>query len=197
MLGASFARLQEDLETARTHDPASRGGIEDALSYPGLHAIWVHRLTHRMWSKPGLQAGARLLSQLARTATGVEIHPGATIGRRFFIDHGMGVVIGETTEIGDDVMIYNGVNLGGRSLARVKRHPTIGDNVMIGAGAKILGPITVGAGSAVGANAVVVKDAPADSIITGIPATWRHRNSRLETQPAVDPAVYVDPAMYI
>lgn len=197
MLRASFARLQEDLETARTHDPASRGGIEDVLSYPGLHAIWVHRLTHRMWSKLSLRAGARMLSQLARAATGVEIHPGATIGRRFFIDHGMGVVIGETTEIGDDVMMYNGVNLGGRSLARVKRHPTIGDNVMIGAGAKILGPITVGAGSAVGANAVVVNDAPADSIITGIPATWRHRNSRQETQPAVDPAVYVDPTMYI
>ncbi len=197
LLGVSFARLQEDLETARAHDPASRGRLEDALSYPGLHAIWVHRLTHRMWSKPGLRSAARLLSQLTRTATGVEIHPGATIGRRFFIDHGMGVVIGETTEIGDDVMMYNGVNLGGRSLARIKRHPTIGNNVMVGAGAKILGPITVGAGSAVGANAVVVKDAPADSIITGIPATWRHRDSRRETQPAVDPAVYVDPAMYI
>lgn len=122
--------------------------------------------------------------------TGIEIHPGATIGRRFFIDHGMGVVIGETSEIGDDVMIYHGVTLGGRSLAKVKRHPTIGDRVTIGAGAKVLGPITIGADSAIGANAVVVKNAPPESIITGIPATWRHRDARSETKPAVDPAEY-------
>ncbi|TYC99486.1 serine O-acetyltransferase [Arthrobacter echini] len=190
-------RLREDLATARTHDPASRGPVETTAVYSGLHAIWVHRLTHRMWRSESLRFPARALSQLARTLTGVEIHPAATIGRRFFIDHGMGIVIGSTAEIGDDVMLYQGVTLGGRSLERVKRHPTIGDRVTIGAGAKVLGPITIGAGSAVGANAVVVKDTPPDSIVTGIPATFRHRDSRRETQPAVDPAEYVDPAIYI
>lgn len=190
-------RLREDLATARTHDPASRGPVETTTVYSGLHAIWVHRLTHRMWRNENLRFPARALSQLARTLTGVEIHPAATIGRRFFIDHGMGIVIGSTAEIGDDVMLYQGVTLGGRSLERVKRHPTIGDRVTIGAGAKVLGPITIGAGSAVGANAVVVKDTPPDSIVTGIPATFRHRDSRRETQPAVDPAEYVDPAIYI
>lgn len=190
-------RLREDLETARTHDPAARGPLETTVVYSGLHAIWVHRLTHRMWRTEGLRFPARALSQLARVLTGVEIHPAATVGRRFFIDHGMGVVIGSTSEIGDDVMLYQGVTLGGRSLEKVKRHPTIGDRVTVGAGAKILGPITIGAGSAVGANAVVVKDTPPDSIVTGIPATFRHRDSRRETQPAVDPAEYVDPAIYI
>ncbi|MPY09257.1 serine O-acetyltransferase EpsC [Arthrobacter bussei] len=190
-------RLREDLETARTHDPAARGDVENTIVYSGLHAIWVHRLTHRMWRTEGLRFPARVLSQLARVLTGVEIHPAATIGRRFFIDHGMGIVIGGTAEIGDDVMLYQGVTLGGRSLEKVKRHPTIGDRVTIGAGAKVLGPITIGAGSAVGANAVVVKDTPPDSIVTGIPATFRHRDSRRETQPAVDPAEYVDPAIYI
>jgi serine O-acetyltransferase len=150
-----------------------------------------------MWRRPGLRLPARVLAQLARAATGIEIHPAAVIGRRFFIDHGMGVVIGGTAEIGDDVMMYQGVTLGGRSLAKVKRHPTIGDGVTIGAGAKVLGPITIGARSAVGANAVVVKSTPPDSIITGIPATYRHRDSRRETLPAVDPAEYVDPAIYI
>lgn len=192
-----LGRLREDLETAREHDPAARGSIENSLVYSGLHAIWMHRLTHRMWTKPALRFPARVLSQLARCATGIEIHPGATIGRRFFIDHGMGVVIGGTAEIGDDVMMYQGVTLGGRSLEKVKRHPTIGDRVTIGAGAKVLGPITIGADSAVGANAVVVKDAPPDSIITGIPATFRHRDSARETLPAVDPAEYIDPAIYI
>lgn len=190
-------RLREDLETARTHDPASGGDLENTVVYSGLHAIWVHRLTHRMWRRESLRFPARALAQLTRMLTGVEIHPAATIGRRFFIDHGMGIVIGSTAEIGDDVMLYQGVTLGGRSLEKVKRHPTIGDRVTIGAGAKVLGPITIGAGSAVGANAVVVKDTPPDSIVTGIPATFRHRDSRRETQPAVDPAEYVDPAIYI
>jgi serine O-acetyltransferase len=190
-------RLREDLDNARMHDPAARGSLETTVVYSGLHAIWVHRLAHRMWQDERLRFPARALSQLARMATGVEIHPAATIGRRFFIDHGMGIVIGSTAEIGDDVMLYQGVTLGGRSLERVKRHPTIGDRVTIGAGAKVLGPITIGAGSAVGANAVVVKDTPPDSIVTGIPATFRHRDSRRETQPAVDPAEYVDPALYI
>ncbi|MBJ2119987.1 serine O-acetyltransferase [Arthrobacter sp. MSA 4-2] len=192
-----LGRLREDLETARTHDPAARGAVENTLVYSGLHAIWVHRLTHRMWTRPGLRLPARILAQLARAATGIEIHPAAVIGRRFFIDHGMGVVIGGTAEIGDDVMMYQGVTLGGRSLEKVKRHPTIGDGVTIGAGAKILGPITIGARSAVGANAVVVKSTPPESIITGIPATYRHRDARRETLPAVDPAEYVDPAIFI
>ena len=141
-----FARLKEDLDAARSHDPAARGSFENFFAYSGLHAIWFHRLTHRMWQNPSLRFPARLISQLARFLTGIEIHPGATIGRRFFIDHGMGVVIGETAEIGEDVMIYHGVTLGGRSLAKIKRHPTIGDRVVIGAGAKVLGPITIGAG---------------------------------------------------
>ena len=191
-----FSRLREDLVGASAHDPAARGNTENFLAYSGLHAIWIHRLTHKMWQKPELRFGARLISQAGRFLTGIEIHPGATIGRRFFIDHGMGVVIGETAEIGDDVMIYHGVTLGGRSLAKVKRHPTIGDRVVIGAGAKVLGPITIGPDSAIGANAVVVKDAPADSIVTGIPAQNRPRKAD-EHKPAVDPAEYIDPAMWI
>ena len=139
---------------------------------------------------------ARTVSQLGRFLTGVEIHPGATIGRRFFIDHGMGVVIGETAEIGEDVMIYHGVTLGGRSLEKVKRHPTVGDRVVIGAGAKILGPVEIGADSAVGANAVVVKDVPEDSIVTGIPGKVRPRTPEKQ-QPLVDPSSYIDPAMWI
>ncbi|WP_026820777.1 serine O-acetyltransferase EpsC [Arthrobacter castelli] len=192
-----ISRLRDDLASARAHDPASRGDVENLLAYSGLHAIWVHRLTHRMWANPGLQLPARLISQAARWITGIEIHPGAVIGRGFFIDHGMGVVIGETAEIGEDVMLYQGVTLGGRSLARVKRHPTLGDRVVVGAGAKVLGPVEIGADSAVGANAVVVKDAPADSILTGIPAKARPRVSEHEKQPQVDPAEYIDPAMYI
>lgn len=185
-----WRRLKEDLETARSHDPAARSNVEVALNYSGLHAIWAHRLSHMLWQDPNKRLLARTVSQAARWATGVEIHPGATIGRRFFIDHGMGVVIGETAEIGEDVMIYHGVTLGGRSLEPVKRHPTIGDRVTIGAGAKILGPITIGRDSAVGANAVVVKDAPPESIVTGVPAKWRHRDAQRETKPAVDPAEY-------
>jgi serine O-acetyltransferase len=191
-----LSRLAEDLRGASAHDPAARGKTENFLAYSGLHAIWIHRLTHRLWQNPRLRFPARLISQAGRFLTGIEIHPGATIGRRLFIDHGLGVAIGETAEIGDDVMIYHGVTLGGRSLAKVKRHPTIGDRVVIGAGAKVLGPIVIGADSAIGANAVVVKDAPADSIITGIPAKNRPRTAE-EHAPAVDPAEYIDPAMWI
>jgi serine O-acetyltransferase len=191
-----LSRLKEDIANARAHDPAARGDLEVAVVYSGLHAIWAHRLTHRMWQNERLKTPARIISQATRTVTGIEIHPGATIGRRFFIDHGMGVVIGETAEIGDDVMLYHGVTLGGRSLDKVKRHPTLKDGVVVGAGAKILGPVEIGRGSAVGANAVVVKDTPEDSIATGVPATWRPRQPR-EHKPAVDPAEYVDPAMWI
>src|SRR5450631_2880636 len=132
-----------------------------ALASPGLHAIWVHRLTHWMWTKPGGRLAARLISQLARALTGVEIHPGATIGRRFFIDHGMGVVIGETAEIGDDVTLSHGVTLGGTSWQHGKLHPTLGNGVVVRACAKILGPITISDGAKSGSNAVVVKDVPA------------------------------------
>ncbi|GFG69901.1 serine O-acetyltransferase EpsC [Mycolicibacter senuensis] len=191
-----ISALREDLQNARAHDPAARGNVENALAYSGLHAIWSHRVAHRLWARPRLRGVARLLAQLARLLTGVEIHPGATIGRRFFIDHGMGVVIGETTEIGDDVMLYHGVTLGGRSMKRGKRHPTVGDRVTIGAGAKVLGPIRVGDDSAVGANAVITRDVPANSIATGIPAVVRPR-AETQREPGVDPTAYIDPAMYI
>jgi serine O-acetyltransferase len=192
----ALSTLREDLQNARTHDPAARGNLENALVYSGLHAIWSYRLAHRLWANPGSRGLARVLTQFTRFLTGIEIHPGATIGRRFFIDHGMGVVIGETTEIGDDVMVYHGVTLGGRSLQHGKRHPTIGNRVTIGAGAKILGPLRVGDDSAIGANAVVTRDVPAESIATGIPAVIRLRTEK-QREPGVDPNTYIDPAMYI
>ena len=188
--------VREDLNNARQHDPAARSDAENALVYSGLHAIWTHRLAHRMWARPALRGAARILTQVTRFFTGIEIHPGATIGRRFFIDHGMGVVIGETAEIGDDVMVYHGVTLGGRSLKQGKRHPTIGDRVTIGAGAKVLGPLRIGDDSAIGANAVVTRDVPPNSIATGIPAVVRARTDKQREQ-GVDPTTYVDPAMYI
>lgn len=191
-----ISTLREDLRNARTHDPAARSDVENALVYSGLHAIWSHRLAHRMWAVPALRGPARILAQLTRFLTGIEIHPGATIGRRFFIDHGMGVVIGETTEIGDDVMVYHGVTLGGRSMEKGKRHPTIGDRVTIGAGAKILGPVHIGDDSAIGANAVVTHDVAPESIATGIPAVVRPR-AAAQREPLVDPTSYIDPAMYI
>lgn len=191
-----LSTLREDLNNARSHDPAARGDFENAMVYSGLHAIWSYRLAHRLWARPALRGVARVLSQLTRFLTGIEIHPGATIGRRFFIDHGMGVVIGETTEIGDDVMLYHGVTLGGRSLLHGKRHPTLGDRVTVGAGAKILGPLVIGDDCAIGANAVVTHDVPADSIATGIPAVVRTRTDK-QRETLVDPTTYVDPAMYI
>ncbi|MTE23078.1 serine O-acetyltransferase EpsC [Microbacterium sp. ZXX196] len=173
--------LREDLEAARRRDPAARGFVEIALLYPGLHAIWAHRVASALWRR-GLRFPARALSQLVRWLTGIEIHPGATIGRRFFIDHGMGVVVGETAEVGDDVMLYHGVTLGGRSLEKGKRHPTLGDGVVVGAGAKVLGPVVVGARSAVGANAVVTRDAPPDSVLLGVPAKVRARGPHERTR---------------
>ncbi|MCR2764724.1 serine O-acetyltransferase [Microbacterium sp. zg.B48] len=169
-----FARLREDVSAAKLRDPAARNGVELVLLYPGLHAVWGYRVWHALWIRRA-RFLARMGSQLTRWLTGVEIHPGATIGRRFFIDHGMGVVIGETAELGDDVMLYHGVTLGGRQREGGKRHPTLGDGVAVGAGAKVLGPITIGAGSVVGANAVVTKDAPPDSILVGVPAKPRAR----------------------
>ncbi|WP_313356960.1 serine O-acetyltransferase EpsC [Microbacterium sp.] len=169
-----LSRVREDIAAARRRDPAARSGVEVALLYPGLHAVWGHRVWHSMWRRR-LRFVARMGSQITRWFTGIEIHPGARIGRRFFIDHGTGVVIGETAEIGDDVMIYHGVTLGGRTRDHGKRHPTLEDGVSVGAGAKILGPVRVGARSVIGANAVVTKDAPADSILVGVPAKPRRR----------------------
>lgn len=169
-----IGRMREDVAAARLRDPAARSAAEVALLYPGLHAIWAHRVSHRLWRR-GLCLPARAISQISRWLTGIEIHPGARIGRRFFIDHGMGVVIGETAEVGDDVMLYHGVTLGGRTRDAGKRHPTLGDGVAVGAGAKILGPVTIGEGSVVGANAVVTRDAPADSVLVGVPAKPRAR----------------------
>jgi serine O-acetyltransferase len=164
-----WSRFREDVASVFQRDPAARTVWEVITCYPGLHALFFHRIAHRFWTV-GLRWFARWLSHLSRFLTGIEIHPGATIGRRFFIDHGMGVVIGETAEIGDDVTLYHGVTLGGTSWNKGKRHPTLENGVVIGAGAKVLGPITVGAGAKVGSNAVVVRDVPAGATAAGIPA---------------------------
>src|SRR5699024_1969996 len=190
-------RFREDIQAAKDRDPAARSTFEVAAGYTGLHAIWMHRLAHKMWDKEPLKTPARLLSQLNRALTGIETHPGADIGRRFFIDHGMGVVIGETTEIANHVMLYHAATLGGESLVRRRRPPALEDAVVGGAGAKIRGPVVIGARTAAGANAVVVKDPPEDSSATGIPAQVRHRRGSEEAKPAVDPPEYVDPAMWI
>jgi len=158
----------EDIRCALHRDPAARNWFEVLVNYSGLHAIWIYRITHWLWMRK-LFLPARWLSQVARWLTGVEIHPGAVIGRRFFIDHGMGVVIGETTEIGNDVTFYHGVTMGGVSLEKGKRHPTLGNKVVVGAGAKVLGAIEIGDGSRIGANAVVVKSVPPESVVVGIP----------------------------
>lgn len=163
-----FKIIRDDIQSVLDRDPAARNVLEVLLCYPGLHAIWAHRLSHRLW-KSGFKLFARGISQIMRNITGIEIHPGATIGRNLFIDHGMGVVIGETAEVGDNVTLYHGVTLGGTSLQKTKRHPTIEDHVVIGAGAKVLGAITIGANSRIGANAVVVKSAPPNSVIVGVP----------------------------
>ena len=164
-----FARLREDIRVVFDRDPAARTFFEVLTLYPGVHAIVWHRGSHALWNA-GLKWLARLSSQVARWVTGIEIHPGARIGRRVFIDHGMGVVIGETAEVGDDCTLYHGVTLGGTSWQKGKRHPTLETGVIVGAGAKILGPITLGAGAKVGSNAVVVKDVPAGATAVGIPA---------------------------
>jgi len=168
------------------------------LGYPGLHAVWAYRVHHRLWLG-GHRLAARLLSQWTRAATGIEIHPGAVIGRRLFIDHGMGVVIGETARVGDDVMMYHDVTLGGRSLSKVRRHPTVGDGVTLGAGARVLGPVTIGAGARIGANAVVVRDVPAGAIVVGVPGQVRPlpadpatpTATRVPTDDLADPAIWI------
>ncbi len=163
-----FKTIREDIRSVFDRDPAARNSFEVLTNYPGLHAILFHRLTHALWNL-GLKWLARFISTFARWLTGVEIHPGAHIGRRFFIDHGMGVVIGETAEIGDDVTIYQGVTLGGTSWQKGKRHPTLEDDVVVGAGAKVLGPFTLGRGSRIGSNAVVTKEVPAGATVVGVP----------------------------
>lgn len=163
-----FNRVREDVQCVFDRDPAARNMFEVLTTYPGLHAVLYHRLYHRLWNM-GFKWLARWLSALSRLLTGIEIHPGARIGNRFFIDHGMGVVIGETAEIGDDCTLYHGVTLGGTSWKKGKRHPTLGNNVVIGAGAKVLGPITMGNDSRVGSNSVVLKDVPQGATVVGVP----------------------------
>lgn len=190
-LASSMRRsATEDIRTAQAQDPASLSGLHVALTSPGLHAVWAYRAAHALWSQPGGKLPALLIAQGARSLTGIEIHPGATIGRRFFIDHGMGVVIGETAEVGDDVMMYHGVTLGGRSNARTKRHPTVGDGVVLGAGARVLGPIEIGDGAQIGANAVVVKDVPDEATAVGVPARNRPARGHLP-EDHIDPAVWI------
>jgi len=172
-----FETLKRDIRAAKERDPACRGTLEVLLCYPGIHALWVHRVAHRCW-KAGLLLLGRFLSHLGRFLTGIEIHPAATIGPGVFIDHGMGVVIGETAEIGENVTIYQGVTLGGTSLERVKRHPTIQRNVVIGSGAKILGPFTVGENSRIGSGSVVVKEVPPNSVVVGVPGRVIYRDGR-------------------
>lgn len=160
--------LRRDIQSALERDPAARSSLEILLGYSGVHALWGYRMAHWLWAHH-LKLAGRLLSQLTRFLTGIEIHPGARIGQGLFIDHGMGLVIGETAVIGEDVTLYHGVTLGGTSLEKGKRHPTLGDRVVVGAGSKILGAITIGSDTRIGANAVVVKSVPANSVVVGVP----------------------------
>ncbi len=170
-----FNRLRQDVQAVFDRDPAAKSWLEILIAYPGLHAIWFYRISHWLWTHHLFLLG-RLTSHIGRAFSGIEIHPGAQIGKGFFIDHGMGVVVGETTEVGPNVTLYHGVTLGGTSWKKGKRHPTLEENVVVGAGAKILGPITIGARTRVGANAVVVKDVPPDSVVVGIPGRVTHRH---------------------
>jgi serine O-acetyltransferase len=183
-----FQRLREDINSVFDRDPAARNFLEVLTNYPGLHALLLHRCGHWLWKK-NLKWLARTLSTFSRWLTGIEIHPGATIGRRFFIDHGMGVVIGETALVGNDVTLYQGVTLGGTSWNKGKRHPTLEDGVIVGAGAKILGPFTVGAGAKVGSNAVVTKEVPPGATVVGIPGKIVKR-----ADPDIEEALDIDPA---
>jgi serine O-acetyltransferase len=186
--------LKEEVESVFERDPAARSTLEILTCYPGVHAVLGHRMAHWMWERD-LKTPARVLSQVARGWTGIEIHPGATIGPRFFIDHGMGVVIGETAEIGSDVTLYHGVTLGGTSLNKGKRHPTLGDRVVVGAGAKILGAITIGDDTRVGANAVVVKSVQQNAVVVGVPGqnVARSRPHRATDAPDLNHGSLPDP----
>lgn len=170
-----FERMRRDVRTVLERDPAARSALEVVLCSPGVHAIWVHRAAHACW-RAGWYLTARWVAHVGRFLTGIEIHPAAVLGPGLFIDHGMGVVIGETAEVGENVSILQGVTLGGTSLKREKRHPTIGDNVMIGAGAKVIGGFTIGAGSRIGAGSVVVREVPENCVVVGVPGRVTFRN---------------------
>ena len=176
-------QLKEDIQAVFARDPAARNTLEVLTTYPGIHALIMHRVAHELWQKE-CKGAARLLSSFSRFSTGIEIHPGAKIGKRFFIDHGMGVVIGETAEIGDDVTLYHGVTLGGTTWSKGKRHPTLDDGVIVGAGAKILGPFTVHKGAKVGSNAVVTKEVPAGVTAVGNPARYIKDKTQIEPDEA-------------
>ncbi len=177
--------LRRDIQAVFDRDPAARSVWEVLLLYPGLHAVWAHRVAHALW-RNGFKWLARLVSNISRFFTGIEIHPGARIGPGLFIDHGMGTVIGETAEIGADVTLYHNVTLGGVSWAKVKRHPTLEDHVVVGAGAQILGPIRIGAHSRIGANSVVVKDVPPGSVVVGVPGRVKPRNGEIPEPERID-----------
>lgn len=184
--------IRQDIQSVFDRDPAARSWLEVVLLYPGLHAVWGHRISHWLWTHNFKLLG-RGVSQIARGITGIEIHPGAIIGEGFFIDHGMGVVIGETAEVGKNVTLYHGVTLGGTTLNKGKRHPTLEDNVVVGAGAKILGAITVGANSRVGANAVVTKPVPPNSVVVGVPGQIiKRQEKRLIDKPDLNHGVMPD-----
>ncbi len=185
--------FSEDVKNALSKDPAARSLLEILLFYPGLHALITYRMAN-VFYRARFFLAARMLSQLSRFSTGIEIHPGAAIGKRFFIDHGFGVVIGETAVIGDDVLLYQGVTLGGTGLEKGKRHPTIGNNVVIGAGAKVLGNITIGDNSYVGANAVVIKDVPANSTVVGVPGRITKQDGK-KIEISLDHLQVLDPIM--
>jgi serine O-acetyltransferase len=173
-------RMRRDVRTVLERDPAARSALEVVLCSPGVHAIWLHRVAHACW-RGGWRLTARFVSHVGRFLTGIEIHPAAVLGSGLFIDHGMGVVIGETAEVGENVSILQGVTLGGTSLKREKRHPTIGDNVMIGAGAKVIGGFTIGAGSRIGAGSVVVREVPENCVVVGVPGRITFRNGERVT----------------
>ncbi|MFM8321306.1 MAG: serine O-acetyltransferase [Chloroflexota bacterium] len=186
MLGITTKLINSDIQSVFDRDPAARSTLEVLFCYPGLHAVWGHRVAHWFWER-SMRFIGRFISQVVRALTGIEIHPGATIGANLFIDHGMGVVIGETAEVGRNVTLYHGVTLGGTSLNKGKRHPTLEDNVVVGAGAKILGAITIGAGSRIGANAVVVKGVPPNSVVVGVPGQVVQRSKpRATSLPDLD-----------
>lgn len=188
----AIERVREDVRVVFERDPAAKSVLEVILAYPGLHAVWMHRIAHRLYRRRWYTL-ARLISHVARFLTGIEIHPGARIGRRFFIDHGLGVVIGETAEIGDDVTLYQGVTLGGTGKERGKRHPTLGNGVIVGVGAKVLGAITIGDRSKIGAGSVVVKDVPPDCTVVGVPGRIVVREGRRVGGVDLDHADLPDP----
>ncbi|MGH7365285.1 MAG: serine O-acetyltransferase [Candidatus Rokuibacteriota bacterium] len=175
-----FERMRRDVRTVLERDPAARSPVEVVLCSPGVHAIWIHRVAHAFW-RGGWRLAGRWVSHVGRFMTGIEIHPAAVLGPGLFIDHGMGIVIGETAEVGENVSILQGVTLGGTSLKREKRHPTIGDNVMIGAGAKVIGGFTIGAGSRIGAGSVVVREVPENCVVVGVPGRITFRNGERVT----------------